>query len=41
MHGRMFGEDTDQLPVIEAAIAGLVSKATAKLRAEGLLVAVR
>ena len=37
MHGRMFGEDTNQFLVVEAAIAGLVNKATAKLRKENLL----
>jgi DNA polymerase V len=37
MHGRQFGEDTNQLQVIEAAIARLSGKATTKLRKEGLL----
>lgn len=37
MHGRMFGEDTNQFFVIEASIASLVNKAALKLRAEGLL----
>ncbi|HVW23595.1 MAG TPA: Y-family DNA polymerase [Candidatus Saccharimonadales bacterium] len=37
MHGRMFGEDTDQPLVIEAAVANLTARAAAGLRAEGLL----
>ncbi|HVX24299.1 MAG TPA: Y-family DNA polymerase [Candidatus Saccharimonadales bacterium] len=37
MHGRMFGEDTDQFGVIEAAIASLTARAAASLRREGLL----
>lgn len=37
MHGRMFGEDTQQLLVIEAAIASLVNKAASQLRKEHLL----
>ena len=37
MHGRMFGEDTQQLAVIEAAVAGLTNKAMSQLRAEQLL----
>jgi len=37
MHGRQFGEDTNQFYVIEAAIARLAGRAAAKLRKEGLL----
>ena len=37
MHGRMFGEDTNQFEVIEAAIASLAAKAAARLRSEQLL----
>lgn len=37
MKGRMFGEDTNQFPVIEAAIASLTAQATRCLRREGLL----
>jgi DNA polymerase V len=37
MHGRMFGEDTRQFMVIEAAIASLTARAAAQLRADGLL----
>jgi DNA polymerase V len=37
MHGRMFGEDTNQPNVIEAAVASLTAKATRSLRREGLL----
>src|SRR5665213_115824 len=37
MHGRMFGEDTRQFAVIEAAIASLTARAAAQLRAERLL----
>jgi DNA polymerase V len=37
MHGRMFGEDTNRLDVIEAAVVSLTSKATSQLRREGLL----
>jgi len=37
MHGRMFGEDTRQFPVIEAAIASLTARAAAHLRADHLL----
>jgi DNA polymerase V len=37
MHGRMFGEDTNQFLVIEAAIASLANKAVSHLRTEGLL----
>jgi DNA polymerase V len=37
MHGRMFGEDTNQFAVVEAAIASLTARAAAGLRREGLL----
>ena len=37
MHGRMFGEDTDNFAVIESAIASLTAKAAFRLRREGLL----
>jgi DNA polymerase V len=37
MKGRMFGEDTSQFAVIEAAIASLTARATVCLRREGLL----
>lgn len=37
MKGRMFGEDTDQFTVIEAAIASLTARAAHVLRREGLL----
>ncbi len=37
MKGRMFGEDTGEFPVIEAAIASLTAKAALCLRREGLL----
>ena len=37
MHGRTFGEDTNQLAVVEAAIASLTARAAAGLRAERLL----
>jgi DNA polymerase V len=37
MHGRMFGQDTNDFQVIEAAIASLTAKAAAGLRAEQLL----
>lgn len=36
MHGRMFGEDTNQFPVIEAALASLTARAAFRLRREGL-----
>jgi DNA polymerase V len=36
-HGRMFGEDTNKLEVLEAAIASLTTRAAVSLRAEGLL----
>jgi DNA polymerase V len=37
MHGRLFGEDTNESLVIEAAIASLAARATFRLRREGLL----
>jgi DNA polymerase V len=37
MHGRMFGEDTNQFAVVEAAVASLTTRAAAGLRREGLL----
>lgn len=37
MHGRLFGADTDQFSVIEAAITSLTARAAFHLRAEGLL----
>lgn len=37
MHGRLFGEDTADLSVIEAAIASLTARATMRLRRENLL----
>ena len=37
MHGRMFGEDTTDFSVIEAAIASLTARATSRLRRDGLL----
>jgi DNA polymerase V len=37
MHGRMFGEDTTDWTVIEAAAVTLTAKATLRLRREGLL----
>lgn len=37
MHGRMFGEDTNQFPVIEAALASLTAQAAFRLRREGLV----
>lgn len=37
MHGRMFGEDTNQFAVVEAAIANLAGRAAARLRTEHLL----
>jgi DNA polymerase V len=37
MKGRMFGEDTNQFPVVEAAIASLTARAAYVLRREGLL----
>lgn len=37
MHGRMFGEDTNDFGVIEAAITSLASRATFRLRRDGLL----
>ncbi len=37
MHGRLFGEDTTDFAVIEAAIASLTARATLRLRREKLL----
>lgn len=37
MNGRMFGEDTSEIGVLEAAIASLTARATYRLRREGLL----
>ena len=37
MHGRLFGEDTSDFSVVEAAVASLTARATARLRREGLL----
>jgi DNA polymerase V len=37
MHGRMFGEDTQQPLIVEAAIAGLTNKAVSRLRVDRLL----
>jgi DNA polymerase V len=37
MHGRMFGEDTREFAVIEAAVASLTARCTNNLRQEGLL----
>lgn len=37
MHGRMFGEDTSDMTVIESAIASLSARATRRLRRDGLL----
>lgn len=37
MHGRMFGEDTTDFQVIEAAIASLTARGTRRLRRDGLL----
>lgn len=37
MHGRLFGEDTGEFPVVEAAIAALTARAAFRLRREGLL----
>lgn len=37
MHGRMFGEDTSDFQVIEAALASLTARATARLRRDRLL----
>lgn len=37
MHGRMFGEDTSDFAVVEAAIASLTARAAFGLRREGLL----
>jgi DNA polymerase V len=37
MHGRQFGEDTNDFSVIEAAIASLTARAASRLRGENLL----
>lgn len=37
MHGRMFGTDTANLQVVEAAVASLMAQATRSLRREGLV----
>jgi DNA polymerase V len=37
MHGRMFGEDTTDFGVIEAAVTSLTARATFRLRRDGLL----
>jgi DNA polymerase V len=37
MHGRLFGEDTNEPLVIEAAVASLTARAAYRLRKEGLL----
>lgn len=37
MHGRMFGQDTNSLAVIEAAVSSLSAKAARQLRVDGLL----
>jgi DNA polymerase V len=37
MHGRLFGTETKQFSVVEAAIASLGARAAFRLRAEGLL----
>jgi DNA polymerase V len=37
MHGRMFGQDTSQFAVIEAAIASLTARAAYRTRRDGLL----
>lgn len=37
MHGRLFGADTDNFAVIEAAVASLVARATYRLRRDNLL----
>ncbi len=37
MHGRMFGQDTNQFSVVESAIASLTARAAWRLRREGLL----
>ncbi len=37
MHGRLFGHDTDDLQVLEAAIANLTARGALRLRREGLL----
>lgn len=37
MHGRIFGEDTSDLQIINAAVASLVNRAAARLRQDNLL----
>jgi DNA polymerase V len=37
MHGRMFGEDTNDFSIVEAAVASLTARAAYRLRREGLL----
>lgn len=37
MHGRLFGEDTSDFQVVEAAVASLTARAAARLRREDLL----
>jgi DNA polymerase V len=37
MHGRLFGEDTSDFSVVEAAVASLTSRACVRLRRESLL----
>jgi len=37
MHGRMFGEDTNDLAIVESAVASLTARAAAGLRRDGLL----
>lgn len=37
MHGRMFGQDTNQFAVVEAALASLTTRAAFRLRREGLV----
>lgn len=37
MHGRIFGEDTNEMRVLESAVASLSAKATLRLRTSGLL----
>jgi DNA polymerase V len=37
MHGRLFGEDTNDFAVVEAAVASLTARAAYRLRRDGLL----
>lgn len=37
MHGRLFGEDTNEFSVVEAAVASLTARACTRLRRESLL----